>query len=243
MHPEIENLIQMALADGEVTEKERSIIIRKAESLGIDKDEVEMILDGKISLYHKQVDLGATPKSNKYGDVQKCPSCGGAVQSFNAKCSECGHEFRNVEVNNSIKLFSEKLQLIDVLVREEYFKKGFDKNVIPKGPLNGETIFQKSPVVIELEIETSSVEQKINLINSFPIPNTKEEILEFLVMCVPLASKKLGFWDKMQQNKVKLKKAWLAKAEEVIMRARFSMKDDKKTLEQIEYYAKQLGIK
>jgi hypothetical protein len=81
------------------------------------------------------------------------------------------------------------------------------------------------------------------LINSFPIPNTKEEILEFLVMCVPLASVKLGFWDKMQQNKSKLKKAWMAKAEELIMRARFSMKDDKKTLDEIEYYSKQLGLK
>ena len=39
MHPEIDNLIYMALADGEVTEKERAIILRKAEALGEDKDE------------------------------------------------------------------------------------------------------------------------------------------------------------------------------------------------------------
>jgi len=54
MHPEIENLINMALADGEVTERERAIILRKAESLGIDKDEVEIILDGKIALMKKE---------------------------------------------------------------------------------------------------------------------------------------------------------------------------------------------
>jgi hypothetical protein len=243
MHPEIETLIQMALADGDVTEKERTIILRKAESLGIDKDEVEMILDGTIALFHKQANPISASRSNKQGDIKKCPACGGAVKSFNAKCSECGHEFRNVEVNTSIKFFSEKLHLIDATVREEYFKNGLDKTIIPKGPLNSETFFQKTPAVIEFEIETSSIEQKINLINSFPIPNTKEEILEFLVMCVPLASVKLGFWDKMQQNKSKLKKAWLAKAEELIMRARFSMKDDKKTLDEIEYYAKQLGLK
>ena len=45
MHPEIENLINMAIADGEVTEKERAIILRKAEGFGEDKDEVEMILE------------------------------------------------------------------------------------------------------------------------------------------------------------------------------------------------------
>ena len=32
MNSEIENLINMALADGEVTEKERGIILRKAEA-------------------------------------------------------------------------------------------------------------------------------------------------------------------------------------------------------------------
>ena len=33
------------------------------------------------------------------------------------------------------------------------------------------------------------------------------------------------------------------KCHQIIMKARFSMKDDKKTLEEIEVYAKQLGIK
>ena len=45
MHPEIENLINMAIADGDITEKERTIILRKADLLSEDKDEVEMILE------------------------------------------------------------------------------------------------------------------------------------------------------------------------------------------------------
>ena len=44
----------MALADGVIKDKERSIILRKAESLGLDQDEIEMILDGKIALLSKQ---------------------------------------------------------------------------------------------------------------------------------------------------------------------------------------------
>lgn len=40
-----------------------------------------------------------------------------------------------------------------------------------------------------------------------------------------------------------LSKAWKAKAEQTIIKARFSMKDDKKTLEEIDFYAKQLKIK
>lgn len=49
MHPEIEKLIEMALADEQVTEKEREIILRKAEKLDLDLDEVEMYLEGKIN--------------------------------------------------------------------------------------------------------------------------------------------------------------------------------------------------
>lgn len=40
-----------------------------------------------------------------------------------------------------------------------------------------------------------------------------------------------------------LKNAWISKCSQVISKARFSMKDDKKTLEEILQYAKELRIK
>jgi hypothetical protein len=49
MHPEIEKLVQMSLVDGQVTDNEREIILRKAVKLGLDVDEVEMYLEGFIS--------------------------------------------------------------------------------------------------------------------------------------------------------------------------------------------------
>ena len=51
MNPEIEKLIEMALSDGQLTDKEREIILRKAEKLGLDVDEVEMYLEGKLSSF------------------------------------------------------------------------------------------------------------------------------------------------------------------------------------------------
>ena len=114
MHPEIDNLINMALADGEVTEKERAVILRKAESLGIDKDEVEMILDGKIAMMKKeQASNYSVSKSNKEGDLKKCPSCGAPVESFNTKCAGCGHEFRGTEASKTISSLFEKLESIE----------------------------------------------------------------------------------------------------------------------------------
>ena len=42
---QIEALISEALADGVLTEKEKQILFKKAESMGIDLDEFELILD------------------------------------------------------------------------------------------------------------------------------------------------------------------------------------------------------
>ena len=114
MHPEIEKLIQLAIADGEITEKERAVIMRKAEKLGEDIDEVEMILDGELALFRKTIESENNNKtnSNKEGVIKKCPSCGASVKSFATTCSECGHEFRKTEATSSVKnLFASLLPL------------------------------------------------------------------------------------------------------------------------------------
>jgi len=114
MHPEIEKLIQLAIADGQVSEKERAVIMKKATTLGEDIDEVELILDGELALANKlqnSLNQNTIPaQSNKEGNVKKCPSCGAPVQSFSLKCDECGHEFRNTESSQSIKEFYKQLK-------------------------------------------------------------------------------------------------------------------------------------
>ena len=51
--PELEQLIEFALADGELTDKERAVLTRKAQEAGVDLDEFEMILDAKLHLVKK----------------------------------------------------------------------------------------------------------------------------------------------------------------------------------------------
>ena len=45
---QIESLITAALADGVLTEKEKQILFKKAEAMGIDLDEFEMVLDSRL---------------------------------------------------------------------------------------------------------------------------------------------------------------------------------------------------
>ena len=98
MHPEIEKLIELALANGEVTEKEREIIFRKAEKLGLDSDEVEMILEGKLNqIKTKKSQLN---QNTKQGVIKKCPHCGAPAKSFTDKCESCCEDFRFDTLNN-----------------------------------------------------------------------------------------------------------------------------------------------
>lgn len=103
---QLEQLIDAALVDGVLTEKEKQVLFKKAQTFGIDLDEFEMVLDAKLVKMQKAQQ--AAPKSNKLGDVKKCPACGAIVQSFNGVCVECGYEFSGVEANSSSKLLAKK---------------------------------------------------------------------------------------------------------------------------------------
>ena len=45
--PQLEKLVDMALEDGVITEKEKNILVKRAKLLGIDLDEFEMYLDSR----------------------------------------------------------------------------------------------------------------------------------------------------------------------------------------------------
>ena len=224
MHTEIENLINMALADGEVPEKERIIILRKAESLGLDLDEVEMILEGRITLHNKNSNVLETSLSNKEGVVRKCPSCGSAVQSFISKCIDCGHEFRGTDSVSSIKALYSELQKVEETERNRP-RSWLDK-------IDG-----------ELAVAKSIANHQKTIISSFPVPNTKEDLLEFLSVASGEATKKLGLFIAAVHPDAVLKNAWKAKCDQLINKSRLTFRDDKITLGEIEKFAKQLGIK
>ncbi len=230
----IEKLINLALADGELTEKEKQVLFKKAEAAGIDLDEFEMVLDTK--LFEKQSAIEkesraniptSAPRSEKFGDVKKCPGCGAMAQSFQTKCPDCGHEFSNIGSNVSIG------KLFDMLNACEAERANSPKGVFDA--VFGQALRDVDPVT----------EKKRAIISGFPIPNTKEDILEFLSMAVPNAKKKGNLLTQDEpRNKAHnaLVSTWQAKCEQIIMKAKFSMKDDSKTLNDIMLIGQELGI-
>jgi hypothetical protein len=148
MHLEIEKLIDLAIADGQITEKERNVILKKAAELGVDADEVEMVLDGKLH----QLEASKPKQKEKIGNLNTCPSCGSTVNSFQTKCSDCGHEFRNVQTNSSIK---------DLMIELKKIKKSNFKE--DDGDIDEEEYFKA----------------RAEVIRNFAIPASKDDLIEF----------------------------------------------------------------
>lgn len=232
-NPQLERLIDLALADGDLTEKEKQVLFKKAEAMGIDLDEFEMVLDARLYEQSQKQQTSsqaqAAPKSNKFGDIKKCPACGAMLQSFSTKCPDCGYEFRNIEANTSIQHLFELLNNVTANSRED-----------ARGILSGlgQTYGDLFASSFGGNKETR---QKKSIIQNFPIPTTKDDIIEFLSLALPLA-KKPSFWEQDEEKRA-MYPVWRAKCEQIIMKARFSMKDDPETLAEINEYGKQIGIK
>jgi len=237
---QLEKLIDLALMDGELTEKEKQVLFKKAESLGVDLDEFEMVLEAK--LFEKQQTINQTtqttaaPKSDKFGDVKKCPACGAMAQSFQTKCPDCDHEFSGIEATASIE------KLFKMLNDAEDTRKEDSNTNNPLKAMGNMYAQQFSALAGPNKVD----KKKMEIISNFPIPTTKNDILEFLSLAVPKAKTVGNFLTKNNpENKSHndFANIWKTKCEQIIIKAKFSMKEDKKALEEIMSYAKEIGIK
>lgn len=141
------------------------------------------------------------------GAVHKCPGCGEAIPSFTDKCPVCGHEFRDVGALSSAKELSERLDAIE-----------------SSRPKNKKGRVKKSN---NREIDAVD-EQKINLIRNFPIPNTREDLIEFLILALSnydVSLDEYGDEDGAESEKA-LSDAWKAKLDQAFNKSEVLFGDD-----------------
>ena len=158
----MEALISAALTDGVLTEKERKILYRNAEEEGIDLDEFEMVLEARLTPVHK---------SNKLGEVRKCPQCGAVIGSFQMTCPECGYEFSGVGPNKFVEKFSSELQ--KTLERQD----GGSGSIFE--------IFDPMGVYKDRRRNEAIVKAETLFVKNYPLPMTKEDCLEMLNYILP----------------------------------------------------------
>lgn len=210
---QIENLINAALADGVLTEKEKQILFKKAESMGIDLDEFEMVLSSKLYEKQKAVEeerkkkSDAAPKSNKMGDVRKCPACGAIVSSYQVKCPECGYEFSEVAANSTAQLLAQKLNEVSENVGRMEFQdiKGFLGITVTASKQRQKEIAKESMRVVE----------------AIPVPSSKADLLEFITSLAPRR-----YTDSADSDAELLAEAYDKKYQECINKAKINFGDD-----------------
>ena len=236
---EVEKLIEMALLDGDLTERERQILLSKAESMGINLAEFEMVLEAKLFEKNKR-DNSTVVNSDKMGSLVKCPACGAIAETFSTKCNDCGTEFRNISASKNIIHFSEKLDEIESTRTDTAASS--DKNTGCFELLKWIMFWYiLLPIkIVQFFINRSKPPKwsitdtrKEELILNFPVPMSREEIIEFLTLAVSKINSNTywnAFSDDMK-NKGAWNTVWFKKIQQIQSKASIAMINDKASLE------------
>ena len=82
---ELDELIKEYLTDGVITSKERQVLLKKAQQMGLDVDEIDLYIDAQQQKVDQAADAAVRKAKGK-----TCPYCGASVAQLSEKCPECG---------------------------------------------------------------------------------------------------------------------------------------------------------
>lgn len=148
---ELETLIDAALTDGILTTKEKQTLYKKAQALGVDLDEFEIVLNArltKVESEERKVAEAKAPKKEFHGSLRKCPNCQATIGALDTVCPECGYEFTGSVRNESLEKLTKKIAKI----RTEYG-----------------------------DIDKDTLQKIVTTLQAFPIPTSRSDLFEFIV--------------------------------------------------------------
>lgn len=248
---ELEALIEAALTNGELGEKEKQVLFKRAQAEGVDLDEFEIILNARFSKLKKtkESDSAAAPKSNKLGDVKKCPACGALVPPYHSSCPECGFQFNDVGTSQTVERFLEKLDSMEsnrvqVESQEKEKEKGcmywglfilFFIYIIPAKAIKLIWGVVKSNTGVKPKEWDNTDRRKEEFIMNYPIPISFGEMVEFLTLANSRV-KQLSFIELLDKNsayEMEWNKIWMKKINQIESKAKIAMTNDPTMLAQV----------
>lgn len=159
---ELENLIQATLEDGVLEDFEKAALVKRAQAEGVDLTELEIYINSILQKRKRELELEkaarfeqkAQEKKEAFGRV--CPNCGKQIPPMTLKC-ECGYEFNSTNSSSIVQQLMDKIEQI-----------------------------QSAPINNSISKEEMANRRKRirDTISVFPVPNTKEDIIEFLSLAV-----------------------------------------------------------
>ncbi len=173
-------------------------------------------------------------------ELKKCPACGAIVTSFATVCPECGTEL-SVGANETAQSFSEKLEKIDTKIADND-KSGSEEGIGCLTVVLWLFFFPIMMIIYLIKLYgntnqnlTGYEKQKSNLINTFPIPNSRNDLLEFAIL-VESQVESFSLMNALSKHAGQVQmwnKVWMKKMEQIVKKASMSMKDDTRSLDEI----------
>lgn len=150
-----------------------------------------------------ETNSSAQRRTTYEGEIHKCPNCGEVLESFVVNCPTCGYEFRGTKNSTSVREFAVKIEEIEKSRPTKSF--GLKK-------------------MLEDQNEVSETDKrKISLIRSFVIPNTKEDLFEFLILASSnINMQRYNEFDSISESEQAVSDAWEAKFEQAYEKAKLS---------------------
>jgi len=155
---ELDALIQQYLTDGVLTDKERQVILKKAEGMGLDRDEIDLYLDAEVQKIDQATDAAVRRQKGK-----SCPHCGAYVSQLTDKCPECG-QYITPEATKELEEILDNLEeaLINMKSGEEFDR---SKAVVERYERKAKMYYSNHPkiktLLAEIDNEMKDAETKI----------------------------------------------------------------------------------
>ena len=152
------------------------------------------------------------------GRIIKCPSCGQPISNTEVICPACGHQITDRAASSSVQRLVAELMAIENSRRQ--------KNAL-------DDLVQSFTGAGNEEATISS--KKATLIKNFPIPNTIEEILEFVILAagnIDVSLSKVSLGNKLgragndlKANERAVSDAWVGKLQQAYQKAELMFSD------------------
>lgn len=169
-------------------------------------------------------------KTEYVGKIVKCPNCGNELNAMDAICPSCGMQITGKQVASSVQKFADELTQIE-----------------------NATTFSLNPLhsIMAKGYGDKKFERKLSLIKNFPIPNTVEEITEFLLLAdanidvrygkQTMSNKLVGRPGNTNYAGVTLANAWISKMQQVYKKAEIAFASDSAFSKIREIYEKKMA--
>jgi ribosomal protein L37E len=212
------------------------------------------------------------PRTVTVGQVKKCPNCGQPIESFQTRCSACGYELQNKEIAASVKEFTSRIEQLDnespAIKRGSRlpiaFAIGFGVCLaIGAGSYGGTMalflvfmficmVMCPISILFSKPRMTDQEKQKKAMVESFVVPNTRQDLLEFFTFAVSqvesgvvsgAALKAGSLVSSEKKYRIMWDKIWRQKCKQTYAKANLALDDkDKDVLASIAKTMRTVGL-